>query len=168
VGSRHQEQDCEGGKAQNKQYTGGWTKLLHMVSEPRMAHLKVGGLWYPISEASVQSQGFMSSAGHWPIVCVLGCQAQKWARITKNKTIRAVRPKVDNIQQVGPDYYNNSNPYKSMLMDAMWMNQDYAGKCSSIDKEPNADIIRFFKLLKDFDESLWDDCINHNKLSIVA
>jgi len=54
------------------------------------------------------------------------------------------------------------------LMDAMWMNQDYAGKCSSIDKEPNADIIRFFKLLKDFDESLWDDCINHNKLSIVA
>jgi len=75
---------------------------------------------------------------------------------------------VDNIQQVGPDYYNNSNPYKSMLMDAMWMNQDYAGKCSSIDKEPNADIIRFFKLLKDFDEPLWDGCINHNKLSIVA
>jgi hypothetical protein len=35
VGSRHQEQDCEGGKAQNKQYTVGWTRLLHMVSEPR-------------------------------------------------------------------------------------------------------------------------------------
>jgi hypothetical protein len=29
-------------------------------------------LWYSISEASVQSQGFMSSAGRWPVVRVLG------------------------------------------------------------------------------------------------
>ena len=46
-------------------------------------------LWYPISEASVQSQDFMSSAGCWPIVRVLGRHAQKWARVTKNKTVRA-------------------------------------------------------------------------------
>ena len=33
-------------------------------------------LWYPTSEASVQSQGFMSSAaGRWPVVRVLGRQA---------------------------------------------------------------------------------------------
>jgi hypothetical protein len=44
VSSRHQEQNREGGKAQNKQYTTGWAGLLHLVSESRMTHLKVGGL----------------------------------------------------------------------------------------------------------------------------
>jgi hypothetical protein len=34
------------------------------------------------------------------------------------------------------------------------MNQNYAGKCSSIDKEPKTDVIRFFEILKDFDEPL--------------
>ena len=29
-------------------------------------------LWYSISEASVQNQGFMSSAGRWPVVRVSG------------------------------------------------------------------------------------------------
>ena len=36
---------------------------------------------------------------------VLGRQAQKWARVTRNKTVRAVRPKADNIWQVGPGRY---------------------------------------------------------------
>jgi hypothetical protein len=27
---------------------------------------------------------------------------------------------------------------------------------------------RFFYLLKDFDEQLWDGCRNHSKLSVVA
>ena len=43
----------------------------------------------------------MSGAGHRPVVRVLGHQAQKWAHITMNKTMRAVRPKTDNIRQVG-------------------------------------------------------------------
>jgi hypothetical protein len=32
VGSRHQEQNREGGKAQSKQYTACWAGLLHLVS----------------------------------------------------------------------------------------------------------------------------------------
>ena len=28
-----------------------------------------------------------------------------WARVTRNKTVRAIRPKADNIWQVGPGYY---------------------------------------------------------------
>ena len=38
----------------------------------------------------------------YSVICVLGCHAQKWARITRNKTVRALRPKTDNIWQVGP------------------------------------------------------------------
>ena len=67
--------------------------------------LRWGGLWYPTSEASVQSQGFMSSAGRWPVVRFLERQVQKCIRITKNKTVRAVRPKADNIRRVGLGYY---------------------------------------------------------------
>jgi hypothetical protein len=62
-------------------------------------------MWYPTSEASIQSQSFMSSVGHWPVVRVLGRQTQKWARVTRNKTVRAVEPKVDNIQQVRSGCY---------------------------------------------------------------
>jgi hypothetical protein len=55
-----------------------------------------------------------------------------------------------------------------MVMDAMRMNQDYASECSIIDEEPNVDTIRFFKLLKDSNELLWNGYINHNKLSVVS
>jgi hypothetical protein len=34
VGSRHQEQNREGGKAQSGQYMADWAGLLHLVSEP--------------------------------------------------------------------------------------------------------------------------------------
>ena len=44
VGSRHQEQNREGGKAQSGQYMASWAGPLHVVSEPRTARLKVGGL----------------------------------------------------------------------------------------------------------------------------
>jgi len=69
-----------------------------------------------------------------------------------------------NVYEVVDD---NSNPYRSMIMDVMRMNQGYAGKCSIIDEEPNTDTTRFFYHLKDFNESLWDECINYSKLSIV-
>jgi len=63
---------------------------------------------------------------------------------------------------------DNSNPYRNMIMDAMRMNQGYTSQCSIVDEEPNADAIRFFYILKDFDELLWDGYTNHSKLSIIA
>ena len=55
-----------------------------------------------------------------------------------------------------------------MIMDAMRMSQGYANECSIVDEESNVDAIRFLDLLKDFDEPLWYECINHSKLSTVA
>jgi hypothetical protein len=63
---------------------------------------------------------------------------------------------------------DNSNPYRNMVMDATRMNQGNASQCPILEEEPNADTTRFFDLLKDSDEPLWDDCINHSKLSVVA
>jgi uncharacterized protein YlaN (UPF0358 family) len=51
----------------------------------------------------------------------------------------------------------------NMVMDAMRMNQ-----CPIVEEELNADATRFFDLLKDSDEPLWDCCTNHSKLSVVA
>jgi len=36
------------------------------------------------------------------------------------------------------------------------------------DKEPNADATKVFGLLKYYDEPLWNECTNHNKLSVIA
>jgi len=55
---------------------------------------------------------------------------------------------------------DNNNPYRNMVMDAMRMNQSYASKYSIVDEEPNTNAARFFDLLKDYDESLWDECTN--------
>jgi hypothetical protein len=55
-----------------------------------------------------------------------------------------------------------------MVMDAMRMNQGNVSQCPIIEEEPNADVARFFYLLKDFDELLWNGCTNHSKLSVVA
>jgi hypothetical protein len=63
---------------------------------------------------------------------------------------------------------DNTNIYRNIVMDAMKMNQSYIGQFSIIDEEPNIDTIRFFDLLKNFDEPLWDGCTNHIKLSVVA
>jgi len=60
---------------------------------------------------------------------------------------------------------DNTNPYRNMVMDAMRMNQGNVSQCPIIEEEPNADATRFFHLLKDSDEPLWDDCTNHSKLS---
>jgi len=71
----------------------------------------------------------------------------------------------NNVYEVVDD---NSNPHKSMIIDVIGMNQGYAGQYPIIDEEPNADTTKFFDLLKDSDEPLWDKCTNHNKLLIVA
>jgi len=39
----------------------------------------------------------------------------------------------------------------NMVMDAMIINQGYAGECSIIDENSNADATRFFEILNDFD-----------------
>ena len=71
----------------------------------------------------------------------------------------------NNVYEVVDD---NSNSHKSMIIDVIGMNQDYAGQYPIIDEEPNADTTKFFDLLKDSDEPLWDECTNHNKLLLVA
>jgi len=70
-----------------------------------------------------------------------------------------------NVHEVVND---NSNPYMNMDMDAMRMNEGNASQCPIVEEEPNADAARFFDMLKDSDEPLWDGCTNHNKLSAVA
>jgi len=70
-----------------------------------------------------------------------------------------------NVHEVVND---NNNPYRNMVIDAMRMNQGNVSQCPIVEEEPNADVARFFYLLKDSDEQLWDDCTNHSKLSVVA
>jgi hypothetical protein len=55
-----------------------------------------------------------------------------------------------------------------MVMNAMRMNQGNANQCPIVEEEPNVDAARFFDLLKDSNEPLWDGCTNHSKLSVVA
>jgi len=63
--------------------------------------------------------GLIKSAGCQLVIRVLGCQAQKWAHVTSNKTVRAVRPKADNIWQVGPGCYKPplQNPSTIMVIE---------------------------------------------------
>jgi hypothetical protein len=63
---------------------------------------------------------------------------------------------------------DNNNPYRSMVIDAMRMNEGYANECSIVDDEINTNAPNFFDLLKESNESLWDGCTNHNKLLVVA
>jgi len=63
---------------------------------------------------------------------------------------------------------DNTNPYRNMVMVAMRMNQGNVSQYPILKEEPNADVARFFYLLKDSDEPLWDGCTNHSKLSPIA
>jgi len=70
-----------------------------------------------------------------------------------------------NVHEVVND---NSNPYKNMVMNATRMNQGNISQCSIIiEEEHTADAAGFYDLLKDSDESLWNDYTNHSKLSII-
>ena len=62
----------------------------------------------------------------------------------------------------------NSNPYQNMVTDAMRINEGYVGECSIVMKNQMQMWLSFFYLLKDSDEPLWDESINHSKLSIIA
>jgi hypothetical protein len=56
----------------------------------------------------------------------------------------------------------------NIVMDAMRMSEGNVRECPIVEEEPNSDAPRFFDLLRDSDEPLWDGCTNHNKLSTVA
>jgi len=56
-----------------------------------------------------------------------------------------------NVNDVVDD---NFNPYRNMVMHMMGVNQRYVGKFPTIHEEPNADVARFFGVLRDFDEPL--------------
>ena len=58
---------------------------------------------------------------------------------------------VSNVHGVETD---NNNPYRTMVMDAIRMNQSHTCHCSVIDEEPNVDVTRFLFILKDFNEPL--------------
>jgi hypothetical protein len=62
----------------------------------------------------------------------------------------------------------SSNPYRNMVMDAMRMSEGNVRECPIVEEEPNTDAARFFDLLKDSDEPLWDSCTNHRKLKNCA
>lgn len=49
---------------------------------------------------------------------------------------------------------DNNNPYKNIAIDVMRMNQGHNGQCSIVNEELNANMTRFFDLLKNSDESL--------------
>ena len=55
-----------------------------------------------------------------------------------------------------------------MMMDAMRINYGYSSEGLCVIKKPNIDATKFFELLKDFDESLWERCTSQNKLSVIA
>jgi len=70
-----------------------------------------------------------------------------------------------NVHEAAND---NTKPYRNMVMDAMRMNQGNVSQYPIIEEEHNADTTRFFDLLKDSNEPLWDGCTNHSKFSVVA
>jgi len=70
-----------------------------------------------------------------------------------------------NIHEVVDD---NSNHYRSMVIDAIRISHGYSRNNLRRDKETNVDAVRFFKLLKDFNEMLWDGFTNYSKLLVIV
>jgi len=81
------------------------------------------------------------------------------------ETVVGSTSSVSNVHEAAND---NTNLYKNMVIDVMRMIQGNASQCPIVEEELNVDTTRFFDLLKDFDELLWDGCTNHSKLSVMA
>ena len=62
---------------------------------------------------------------------------------------------------------DNSNPYRSMVVDAMRINHSYSGEGSCVD-EKKIQIQLFFYIYKKSNETLYDECINNNKLLVIV
>jgi hypothetical protein len=88
--------------------------------------------------------------------------------VPKKSMIERVVGSISSASNVHEVVNDNSNPYRNMVIEAMRMNQGNVGQCPIVEEEPNADATRFFDLLKDSDEPLWDGYMNHSKLSAVA
>jgi hypothetical protein len=54
-----------------------------------------------------------------------------------------------------------------MVIDAIRISHGYSRNNLRRDKETNVDAARFFKLLKDFNEMLWDGFTNYSKLLVI-
>ena len=50
----------------------------------------------------------------------------------------------------------------------MRMSEGNVRECPIVEEKANADATRFFYLLKDSNEPLWDGSTNHSKLSAIA
>ena len=74
------------------------------------------------------------------------------------ETVVGSTSSASNVHEAAND---NTNPYRNMVMDAMRMNQGNVSQCPIVEEEPKADAARFFDLLKDSNEPLWDGCTNH-------
>jgi hypothetical protein len=105
-------------------------------------------------------KGFMENYQCW--------YAYREVFVSKRRMEERVVGSTSSASNVHEAANDNTNPYRNMIMDAMKMNQGNVSQCPIGEEEPNADVTRFFDLLKDSNEPLWDDCMNHSKLSAVA
>jgi hypothetical protein len=64
-------------------------------------------------------------------------------------------------------WYTGVDLYRNHECISAW-SEGNVRECPIVEEEPNADAARFFDLLKDSNEPLWDGCMNHSKLSAVA
>jgi hypothetical protein len=51
---------------------------------------------------------------------------------------------ISNASNVHRVVYDNSNPYKNMVIYMMRMNQSHVGQCPIVDEKLNTDTTRFF------------------------
>jgi hypothetical protein len=98
----------------------------------------------------------------------LYCYAYGEPYVTHDTIVKMVIVSTSSSSNVLGVVNDNSNHYRNIVMDAMKMNQGHGGQYPIVDEEPNADVTRFFDLLKYFDEPLWDGCPNHSQLSVIA
>jgi len=105
-------------------------------------------------------KGFMKNYQCW--------YAHREVFVSKKKMGERVVGSTSSASNVHEAANDNTNPYRNMVMDAMRMNQGNVSQCPNVEEEHNAYAARFFDLLKDSDEPLWDGYINHSKLSTVA
>jgi hypothetical protein len=98
----------------------------------------------------------------------LCCYAYRELFVPNESMVERVVGSTSSASNVHEVVNDNSNPYRNMVMDAMRMNDGNVSQCPIVEEELNADATRFFDLLKDSDEALWDGCMNHSKLSVVA
>jgi len=106
------------------------------------------------------SKGFMEDYPCW--------YAHGELYVPNESMVERVVGSISSASNVHEVLNDNSNPYRNMVMDAMRINQGNVNECPIVEEEPNADATRFFDLLKDCNEPLWDGCTNHSKLLVVA